>query len=304
MKINFAIIISFLLLGCTAENSANNINNSVQVVDFDGNNVILNKPAERLIALAPHIVENIYSAGAGDSLVGVMAFSNFPQAALDLPIVASYDKTNYEKIIALKPDLIIAWASGNSHNSVNRLRELGYPVYIDQADTLADVAKSIRDIGVLTGNTEQANNTAADYLQGLTKLQNKYQNSPILEVFYQVWQQPLYTINGKHIISDAIRLCGGVNIYADELAVSPVINIESLLQRNPDVIVAGANPTADWLHNWQKWHSLKAVQNQHLFIVNPDHMQRHTVRLLLGVESLCEQMQMARSTMPQLDLTK
>ena len=270
---------------------------SVSVVDFTGNTIRLNQAAKRIVALAPHVVENIYSAGAGNKLVGVVSYSNYPADALKLPIVGGYEQTNHEKIIELNPDLIIGWETGNSHSSLQRLSDLGYPVYIDQPNNLQDVAKSIRDIGVLSGTSDHANKIADQYLLDLAETRSQYKNAKLLRVFYQVWNSPLYTINGNHIISDAINICGGVNIYADEFAVSPVINIESLLERDPDVIIAGGMSSSrpEWLDDWKAWPSLKAVAKDNLFHVNPDHIQRHTARLLLGLDSICTQLDQARS---------
>lgn len=266
------------------------------VTDFAGNKIEMPAPASRIVALAPHVVENVYSAGAGKTLVGVVEYSNYPQQATSLPIVGGYEKTNHEKIIELDPDLIIAWQSGNSHSSVKRLRELGYRIYIDQPDSLRDVAKSIRDIGTLSGTSEVAEQEVAKYLTSLDAIEERYKAAPKVSSFYQVWNKPLQTISGGHIISDAIETCGGTNIYADEFAVAPIVNIESVLERNPDAIIASGMSSArpEWLDEWLQWDSLKAVQNNNLFFVDPDHIQRHTVRLLLGIESICQQLDMAR----------
>jgi len=258
----------------------------IQVKDFSDNIITLESPAERIIALAPHIVENIYSANAGENLVGVMQYSDFPEQAKKLPIIGSYQKINYEKIIELNPDLIMAWESGNSHASTQRLKELGYTVYIDQPHNLSDVAKSERF----------ANEIAEAYLEQVTKIKSKYRNAPKISAFYQVWNQPLQTINGTHIISDAIETCGGENIYANEFAVAPVINIESILERDPQAIIASgvSESRPEWLDDWLEWPSLSAVKSGNLFFVNPNHVQRHTLRLLSGIESICEQLDTVR----------
>lgn len=280
----------------SVESNKSNVAASVQVTDFSGNIISLQSPAERIVALAPHIVENIYSAGAGAKLIGVMQYSDFPEQAKKLPIIGSFQKINYEKIIELNPDLIMVWESGNSHASTQRLMELGYKVYIDQPHNLADVAKSVEDIGLLTGNAAYANKIAKDYLEQVAKVKAEYRNAPKVTAFYQVWNQPLQTINGKHIISDAIETCGGVNIYANEFAVAPVINIESILERDPQVIIASgvSESRPEWLDEWLKWPSLEAVKRGNLFFVNPNHVQRHTLRLLSGIESICEQLDVAR----------
>jgi len=268
----------------------------VQVTDFKGSVVKLKQPAKRIIALAPHIVENVYTAGAGDKLIGVVSYSDYPEAATSLPLVGGYAKTNLEKVLELKPDLVIVWESGNSDASVARIKQLGFPVYVDQPDKLDDVAKSIRDIGILSGTSEIAETAAANYLEKIEIVRNKKLDQQPVATFYQVWNSPLQTINGNHIISDAIAICGGVNIYADESATAPVINIESILERNPEAILASGMSEArpEWLDEWKNWPSLNAVKTDNLFFVDPDHIQRHTVRILKGIDAICDQLQTAR----------
>ena len=267
------------------------------VVDFDGKRISLTRPAKKIVALAPHVVENVFSAVAGDKLVGVVDYSNHPPQALNIPIVGGYEKANHEKIIEVDPDLIIAWQSGNSQAGINRLMDLGYPVYIDQPDTLRDVAKSIRDIGILSGSQDVAEPVAKQYLEQLDEVQQLYADKQKVTSFYQVWNEPLQTINGNHIISDAIEICGGINIYAEEFAVAPIINIESVLERDPLAIIASgmSSHRPEWLDSWLEWGSLTAVKYDNLFFVNPDHIQRHTVRLLLGIERICQQLDSARN---------
>ncbi|GHA02426.1 cobalamin-binding protein [Arenicella chitinivorans] len=295
------IVFSLLLLvACQQETQTTKqiaSDTSVSVVDFSGATVTLKKPAERIVSLAPHITENIYSAGAGNKLIGVVSYSDYPAAVTDLPLVGGYASINVEKIIELQPDLIISWESGNSTASIQQLQALGYPVYIDQPDTLADVAHSIKDIGVLSGTTAEAARVAENFLISIKEIEEQYKSKPTLKTFYQVWNDPLQTINGTHIISDAIALCGGVNIYADEAVIAPVINIESILERNPDAIIASGMSSArpDWLDEWYAWPSINAVQNDHLFFVDPDHIQRHTVRILLGINTICKQLDAART---------
>ncbi len=272
-------------------------NNAIKVVDFSDQTIRLESPAKRVVALAPHIVENVFTAGAGDTLVGVVAYSNFPEQAKSLPLVGGYAKTNVEKIIELEPDLVIAWESGNSEESINRIKELGIPVYVDQPDTLEDIARSLRDIGALTGHDAISDSAADKFSSKVQKLRQQYAAATPISAFYQVWNSPLQTINGSHIISDAIELCGGRNIYADEAVLAPVINIESILKRDPKAIIASGMSSArpEWLDDWKQWPSLTAVKENNLFFVDPDHIQRHTVRILLGIDSICEQLDLARN---------
>ena len=298
------LISTLLLAACQPDTHTDNSTTSdisVSVVDFSGATVTLNSPAKRIVSLAPHIAENVYSAGAGDKLIGVVSYSDYPPAVKDLPLVGGYASINVEKIIELQPDLIIGWESGNSSASIQQLQTLGYPVYIDQPDTLADVARSIKDIGVLSGTAMEAVKVADEYTSKINMIENIFKSKSKLKTFYQVWNDPLQTINGTHIISDAIALCGGVNIYADEPVIAPVINIESILERNPDAIIASGMSSArpDWLDEWYDWPSINAVQNNHLFFVNPDHIQRHTVRILLGINAICSQLDSARAASKQ-----
>ncbi len=290
--------LALLISACdnTPPNSATQNPSAVLVVDSQGTTITLNKPAQRIIALAPHAVENVYSAGAGNNLVGVVDFSYFPEAAKKLPIVGGYQKLNLEAIVELEPDLIIAWESGNAHNSYTRLKELGFTVYVDQPNSLNDVVKSINDIGVLSGTHKVAQKTTSEYLKKLNAMKLEYKDKAKIMSFYQVWNQPLRTISGNHIISDAMEICGGVNLYANEIPIAPVINIESILERDPEVIFASgmANSRPEWLDDWKQWPSLSAVKKDNLFFVDPDHIQRHTVRLLLGLVTICQQLDLAR----------
>ena len=295
---NSAIFIAlcFTLISCDQHSSQNKKSASIEVIDYSGEVVKLDQPAKKIVALAPHIVENIYSAGAGDHLIGVIEHSDFPEEAKTLDIVGSYTTINHEQILKLNPDLIIAWQSGNSFGSLQKLKDLGFKFYIDQLNSLEDVAKSIRDIGILTGQEATANPVAESYLEELNRIKQENQGKSPVSVFYQVWNQPLQTINGEHIISSAINLCGGINIFAEELSVAPIVNIESILQKDPTLIVASgiSNTRPDWLDDWLQWETLSAVRNNHLFFIDPDHIQRHTVRILFGIKRFCDHFDIVR----------
>jgi len=269
----------------------------IVVTDFSGQKIVLNKPAQRIVALAPHIVENLFTVGAGEQIVGVVQHSDYPEAATKLPLVGGYEKTNYERIIELKPDLVVAWESGNSQSNINKLRDLGLTVLVDQPDSLEDIAKSLRLLGAVSGHDLIAEKAANQFLLAIESLRNENANKRPISVFYQVWNEPLITINGKHIISDAIRTCGGQNVFADEFAVAPRTNIESVMALDPEAIIASGmgEERPEWLDDWRQWTNLSAVQRDNLFFVNPDHLQRHTLRQLLAVETICTQFDQARA---------
>jgi iron complex transport system substrate-binding protein len=287
MKIFSILLLALAANYCVAE---------ISVTDFRGRTVTLDAPATRIVALAPHIVENTFSAGAGDKLVGVVSFSNYPEQANDIPLIGSHSSWSLEAIAALQPDLILMWASGNGMNSLASLNKLGVPVYISEPRQLGDIAETIRAIGALAG-TEQFSEPEALRLEAeLEALANSYSERTPLEVFYQVWNEPLQTLNGEHLISHVLELCGGRNAFADAVSLAPKISLESVLHRNPDVIVASGMTAArpEWLDMWYLYPSLTAVQNKALFSLNPDHIQRPTARIALGAKSLCEQLDTAR----------
>ncbi len=289
---HFLIFLFTLVFHCQTQ-----ADDLIVVTDYINRTIELEKPASRIVALSPHIVENIFSAGAGEQLVGVVDYSNYPPHAQDLVNVGSSMAINLETLVALQPDLVIAWGSGTSQHTLSKLTQLGFKVYIDEPSALSDIAKSIRDIGRLTGNSNIADQVTDNFMRQISQISSLYQGATKIDVFYQVWNKPLQTINGKHIINSVIELCGGRNIYAGEPSIAPVINIESILDRDPEVIIAsGTNKNRPaWLDDWQQWNEITAVGNNHLFSINPDHIQRHSLRLLLGIDALCSHLEAVRN---------
>ena len=269
----------------------------IEVTDARGKLITLNAPAERIVALAPHLVENAYSAGAGGKLVAAVSYSDYPPAAQKLPEVGTCKTVSLEAVLALKPDLVLAWSSGNGLTAANQLERLGITVYVDEPRTLDDIAREVRTIGLLAGTAQVANKTADAWLARLQKLREAHHSSKAVSVFYQVWNQPLQTLNGEHLVSDVIRLCGGRNAFADAVSLAPKINVESVLGRNPDVIVASGmgEERPEWLDEWKQYPALTAVANNHLFFVPPDIIQRHTLRILDGAELMCQRLDQARA---------
>ena len=268
----------------------------ILVTDDLGNEVRLKQPAQRIVALAPHLVENTFAAGSGGKLVGAVAHSDYPPRALELPRVGNYNAPAVEAIVALQPDLVLAFASGNGGNAIRQLKNLGLTVYVSEPKQLPNIARTIRDLGKLGGTPDTAEQAARAFAQRLRELTARYSRQETITVFYQVWHKPLGTLNGEHVISDVIRLCGGANAFADEPALAPKLSIETVLHADPDVIVASGHGEArpDWLDDWKDWPSLRAVQNNHLYFLPPDLLQRHTPRILEGAAILCRQLEEAR----------
>jgi iron complex transport system substrate-binding protein len=277
--------------------AVSNVWAEISLVDDTGRAVVLEKPAQRIVALAPHIVENLYSVGAGNRIVGAVSYSDFPEEASSIPNVGSHNAFSLETIVGLNPDLIIAWHSGNDNQVVDRLRSLGYPLYISEPRKLEDIAQALINMGKLTGNEQSAKLAADDFMATLQRLRSGFNQQSVVSVFYQIWNEPLQTLSDDHLVSDVIRVCGGSNIFADALSLAPKINIESVIERDPQVIVAagmgGARP--DWLDDWHDWKGLWAVRDDNLFFIHPDLMHRHTTRILLGAQLMCQHLDAARS---------
>lgn len=272
----------------------------VSVRDDSGAVVRLARPAQRIITLAPHLVETVFAAGAGAQLIGTVEYSSFPEEVKKLPRVGGYSRLDLEAVVALKPDLVIAWQSGNSPAHIEKLRQLGLPIYISQPNRIEDIASEIERIGVLAGTTKFAAGEAKLFMSRLTRLQNRYGGRPTVRTFYQVWHQPLKTIGRSQIISNVIRMCGGENVFGNLDVMAPEVTVEAILAANPEAIIASGMGEArpEWLDEWKSRTSLMAAQRQNLFFIPPDLIQRHTPRLLDGAEQLCRHLETARSRRP------
>ena len=268
----------------------------ITVRDAMDRTLVLEKPATRVISLAPHITEVVYAAGAGEQLVGAVSYSDYPEAARAIPRVGSYDSVSYETLLTLKPDLVLAWHEGNGEDVVTRLQSLGLNVYVGEPRALEDVAESLRVIGVLTGNEQVANAAASHFMQQLNALQETYSSREPVTVYYQIWNEPLLTLNGDHLISDVVRLCGGRNVFSDAMPLVSRISVESVLRANPQVIIASGMDKArpEWLDDWREWSAMTAVRNDQLYFIPPDILQRHTPRIIEGATLMCEKLQQAR----------
>lgn len=263
---------------------------SISVVDDSGRTVEMKKSAQRIISLAPHVTESLFSAGAGNKIIGAVSYSDYPEEAKKILRVGGYPSLDIEKIVSLKPDLVIAWTSGNSSKQVEKLISLGLTVFMSEPRYPEDIAKTIQRFGVLAGTKDTASKSSEDFIQHYQSLKKRYSNKEKVKVFYQIWNKPLMTINGQHLISDIITLCGGENVFADLKILTPRISLEYVLASKADVVVSGGMGKArpDWLDDWKAWPSLPAVKNKQLYFVEPSLMQRVGPRILRGADKLCE----------------
>jgi iron complex transport system substrate-binding protein len=260
---------------------------TVSVIDDTGNRVTLPSSAKRIVSLAPHATELLYAAGAGSRVVGVSQFSDYPAQASTLPMVGGSNAFDIEKIVSLKPDLAIVWRSGNSADRVAKLRAIGIPVFESEPRNFADIASSLERLSRLSG-TERDGQAAADaFRKKLKELEGKHRQLPSVRVFYQIWRSPLMTLSGKHMVSEALRICGGENVFASMTQLAPTISAEAVLARNPEAIIAASGSNDDPFALWRRFEKMDAVRQANLFTVNADWMNRAGPRILDGTELIC-----------------
>jgi iron complex transport system substrate-binding protein len=281
-RLRFAIALCVLSLTAAARAQG------LVAQDDLGQLVRLAAPATRIVSLAPHVTELLFAAGAGEQVVGTVEFSDYPPEAARIPRVGSYAALDIERILALRPTLVVGWQSGNGP-VLERLRALGLTVYVTEPRRFEDVLRAIDDLGVLAGSAETAREETTGLRTRLAALQRRYAQAPAVSVFYQVWHQPLMTVGGSHLVTRIIETCGGRNVFADVDALAPAVNVEAVLAAVPEAIVASGMDEArpEWLDDWRRWPQLPAVRDGHLFFIPPDLLQRPTPRLLDGAERLC-----------------
>ena len=257
--------------------------------------VCLAAPAQRIVTLAPHLAENVYSAGAGNRLVGVTRYSDYPAAARAIPRIGDFNAFSLEQVAALSPDLVMVWGSGNGAGALANLEKLGLTVYVDELRALRDIPASIRNIGRLAGTLATADTVAAEFTLATQALRAPA-GTDRLSVFYQIWNKPLQTVGGDHLISEVIALCGGRNIFADNALLAPQVSLEAVLARDPQVIIASGmdGRAPPWLAEWQRFPQLTAVRAGTVSFVHPDTLQRPTLRLIQGSRELCALIDEAR----------
>ncbi len=271
---------------------------AIQVTDDRGSVVELKTPPVRIIALSPHLVEMVYAAGAGSQLAAVVRYSDYPAIATRLPQVGDASRVDVERVIALKPDLILGWQSGNPAGDLARLERLGFPVFITEPRRLSDIPRLVRALGALAGTGRAADTAAADFESELGALRARYSTRPPIRVFYEIWHRPLLTVSGAHLISDVIALCGGRNVFSDAPVLTPSVSLEAVLAARPDVVLGGSSATlrgeleSEWRH--ARVGALRTIPVRY---IPPDLIQRQTPRIALGARAVCGQLESLRGTL-------
>jgi iron complex transport system substrate-binding protein len=283
----------FILLApqCLAEITLNQAN---------GETIELPAPAQRIITLAPNLAELVFAAGAGEKLEAVVAYSDFPPEVKDIPLVGDAFRVDLESIIELQPDLIIAWQSGNPQAALQKLTELGLTVWQVEITQPGQIADVIDDIARAAG-TEAAGHIEAESLrQRLQALELGNAGKTPLSFFYQIASEPLYTVNGDHIISAGMEICGGHNVFAELPTLAPQISRESVILADPQIMISGVAPgePADSLNQWLQWSRLQAVNNDAMVYIPADDISRAGPRLFDAIELACQRFDKIRATLP------
>ena len=270
---------------------------AISVVDDSGVTIRLSSPAQRIISLAPHTTELLFAAGAGKSIIAVTAWSDYPSQAKNIPSVGSATELDVERIIKLQPDLVVAWKNGNKPRQIAHLRKFGIQVFESEPKTLDEIANSIKKLSMLAGTEKIGEQQALAFQQKIQVLKNKYQHAEEVRYFYQIWQKPLMTLNGEHLISQALKICGGKNIFSELAPTAPTVNSESVIQKNPEVIfMSSEEKNATSL--WQGFPNMIAVNRNNLFTFNGSIMNRAGPRMAEATEQLCEKLELARQRRP------
>lgn len=258
----------------------------ITVVDDSGTKVVLAKPAESIVSLSPHLTELLFSLGVGDRIRATVDFSDYPEAALKIPRLGNAFSVSVEAVIEQTPDLIVAWMTGGNHRTFEQLRALGYPVFVNEADSLAGIATAVEQLGVLVGETGRGLELAATFRDGLESVRHARRGAGTPKVFFQISDAQLYTVNSKHLIGQAIEICGAENIFADVSLFVPMVSYESLVERNPDILVI-SSPYPGYKSAWdERWKDLG--WSDRVRTIDASLITRPSLRMLEGVKILCE----------------
>jgi len=249
----------------------------------------------RIVTLAPNLAELVFTAGAGDTLVGVSAYSDYPPAVESLPLVGDAFTIDQERLALLHPGLLLAWESGTPAHVVDELRQAGYTVEVIRTRSLADIAGAVAHIGQLAGTPVLARDAAAAFSAGLRALGDIYAGTDPIRVFYQVSDRPLFTVGREHYVSELIELCGGSNVFADIGELAPAIDVEAVVDRDPEVMLASDDAGEDAFGEWDRWPSIAANRYGNRFLLPADELSRPTTRVLAAGAAMCEALQAARA---------
>lgn len=261
----------------------------IELTQYGGETLVLERPAQRIVTLAPHLTELVYLAGAGDRLAATVAYSDYPAAAAELPRIGDAFRFDLEQLVALEPDLVIAWDSGNPDAALAAMDRLGLAVWRTEVRNVPAMALLLEELGKATGLPTST--AAAEVRARWRSLKGRNADQRPLRYFYQVAERPLYTINGEHLISQGLAACGGVNVFQDLPNLAPQIGPEAVIAADPELLLAGSlGADRDPLAGWRDWPRMTAVQRDAFILLPADPINRPTPRMLDALEIACERM--------------
>lgn len=269
---------------------------ALTVTDDRGVAVELAQPADRVVSLAPFITELVFAVGAGSRLVAVSEHSDYPAAARELPRIGNAFSVQLERLLAASPDLVLSWQTGIDPRVVQRLESMGIPVFVLEPRDIDAVASALRRIGRLLGTAEAAERAAKRFSATGDEIRKQYADRPTVSVFYQISAQPIMTLNGRHMVSAVLALCGATNVFADLGPIAPSVNREQVLARDPEVILIstrGGRPSPQ-VEAWRRYDAITAVRYDNVYTVDGDLLNRQTPRLLDGARTVCAILDRAR----------
>jgi iron complex transport system substrate-binding protein len=269
----------------------------VTVVDDAGERLTFARPPQRIVSLAPHITELLYAAGAGSAVIAADEYSDYPLAARKLPRIGNAYALDLEAMLALKPDLVIAWKSGGTANLVAKLKSLGMPVFLSEPKTLDDIPRSVETLGRIAGSDTVAQAAAARLRARKAQLEAQFSKRSKVKVVFEIWSPPIMTINRSHLINAVLQLCGAENPFADLATLTPTISAESVVAANPEVILASSQGNARplYLDDWLRWPSIPAVAHGLVASIPGDFIDRAGPRIFDGAAQICGIVDQARA---------
>ena len=282
-----------MLLGCERQSDVQPLEVSKDLTS-SATPQIAKTGALRIVSLAPGLTELVYAIGAEQFLVATVEYSDYPAAARHIPRVGDAFRIDMEKLLALKPDIVLAWTSGTTATKVDEIKALGLRVESLDVQHISEISESLLKIGEITGMQRNAKYAADMFEREISELRAQYQKRSPVSVFVEVNSHPVYTVNGKHGLSEVLELCGGRNVFTDLNQLAPIVGVEAVLKTNPEVIVSTEGALEQLQQEWQPWPELKAVKKQHLFVVSPDTTTRATPRLAQGAKEVCQALDRAR----------
>ncbi|MEJ1966188.1 MAG: cobalamin-binding protein [Gammaproteobacteria bacterium] len=284
-------LVALVALFFAASYPASSATRGLTVVDDTGHPVTLAGNPKKIVSIAPGATEMLLAAGAGSRVIATVEFSDEPAEAKRIPRIGDSNAIDMERVVALQPDVVVVWEGGSNVAQVNRLERLNVPLYRHKVEKLGDIPASLRRLGALTGTPDIAEQAALDVETRLARLEQRFGRAAVRpSVLLEVWNRPIYTVGGSHMMSDSLRLCGTRNVFADLKEQGPSVDTEAVIGRDPQIIVAVAPPglAIDWLAEWKRFGTMRAVRDGKLVPFEDQRLSRLGPSAVAGTEALCE----------------